>query len=192
MKIGLFFGSFNPIHVGHLIIANYMAECTDLKQVWFVISPQNPLKKKSTLLDEYQRLYLVNTAIEDNFNLRATDIEFKMPRPSYTVDTLAYLSEKYLQHEFALIMGEDNLATLHKWKNYEQILENHEICVYPRHEKAAESSGLENHPKIRHFDVPLMHISSSFIRQMVRDKKSIKYIVPEKIRQEVESLYASL
>ena len=124
MKIGLFFGSFNPVHNGHLIIANYVCERTELDKVWLVVSPQNPLKQKETLLREYDRLHLINLAIEDNKNLKASNIEFKLPKPSYTIDTLIYLKEKYPQHQFALIMGSDNLATLHKWKNYEQILKN--------------------------------------------------------------------
>ena len=131
-KTGLFFGSFNPIHIGHLIIAEYMVEFTDLSQVWFVISPHNPLKKKKTLLADYHRFKLVNIAIEDNSNLRATDIEFKLPKPSYTIDTLTYLHEKYPENEFILIAGTDIFPTFHKWKNYKEILIQYEIYVYNR------------------------------------------------------------
>ena len=132
MRIGLYFGTYNPIHVGHLIIANHMAERDDMDQVWLVVTPQNPLKSNSNLLADYHRLALVKIAIDDNFNLRASDVEFNLPKPSYTVDTLAHLREQYPEHQFALIMGEDNLRTFHKWKNYEVILERHQIYVYPR------------------------------------------------------------
>jgi nicotinate-nucleotide adenylyltransferase len=132
MKIGLFFGSFNPVHVGHMVLANYMLEYTDLDKIWFVISPHNPLKKKSSLLDEKHRLQLVNLAIGDNAKIKASDIEFKLPQPSYTVVTLAYLKEKHPEYEFALILGEDNLLSFNKWKNYEEILKHHQLYVYPR------------------------------------------------------------
>ena len=132
MKIGLYFGTFNPIHVGHMIIANHMAEHSNLNQIWMVVTPHNPLKQKSTLLDDYHRLHLVNLATEEYPKIKASDIEFKLPQPNYTVNTLAHLKDKYPQHEFSLIMGEDNLNSLHKWKNYEFIIENHEIYVYPR------------------------------------------------------------
>src|SRR3984957_14698567 len=132
MKIGLFFGSFNPVHNGHLIIANYICESTKLDKVWMVVSPQNPLKPKETLLRDYDRLHLINLAIEDNKNLKVSNIEFKLPKPSYTIDTLVHLHDKYPQHTFSLIMGSDNLATLHKWKNYEILLKNYEFLVYKR------------------------------------------------------------
>ena len=132
MKIGLYFGTFNPIHVGHLIIANHMAEHADLDQIWMVVTPHNPLKKKSTLLDDYHRLQMVHLATEDFPKIKPSDIEFKLSQPNYTVNTLVHLEEKYPNYEFSLIMGEDNLKSLHKWKNYEVILENHEIYVYPR------------------------------------------------------------
>ncbi|MFY9308915.1 MAG: nicotinate (nicotinamide) nucleotide adenylyltransferase [Bacteroidia bacterium] len=177
MKVGLFFGSFNPIHVGHMVLANYMLEYTDIDKVWFVVSPHNPLKKKSSLLDEKHRLQLVNLAIGDNNRLKASDIEFKLPQPSYTVVTLAYLKEKYPNHEFALIMGADNLKNFHKWKNYEEILKHHQLYVYPRPEST--TSEFDNHPHVRLVNAPLMQISSTDIRQAIHDKKDVRYYVPE-------------
>ena len=178
MKIGLFFGSFNPIHVGHLIIGNYMATQTDLKQVWFVISPQNPFKPKRTLLRDHDRLHLVKLAIGDNPNLRASNIEFNLPQPSYTIDTLAVLKEKYPDKEFALIMGGDNLASLEKWKNYELILRDYEIYVYdrPNYDKGA----LATHSHVHiHDEVPMMEISATYIRHCLQQGKSIQYMVPD-------------
>jgi nicotinate-nucleotide adenylyltransferase len=177
MKVGLFFGSFNPIHVGHMVLANYMLEYTDIDKVWFVVSPHNPLKKKSSLLDEKHRLQLVNLAIGDNNRLKASDIEFKLPQPSYTVVTLAYLKEKYPDNEFALIMGADNLKNFHKWKNYEEILKHHQLYVYPRPEST--TSEFDNHPHVKLVNAPLMQISSTDIRQAIHDKKDIRYYVPE-------------
>jgi nicotinate-nucleotide adenylyltransferase len=196
MRIGLYFGTYNPIHVGHLIIANHMTELEDLDQVWMVVTPQNPLKVNQNLLPDYHRLALVKIAIDDNFNLRASDIEFSLPKPSYTVETLAYLKEKYPQHEFALIMGEDNLRTFHKWKNYEVILEKHKIFVYPRPLTAEE---LENKtftakPEIaghRHIiitDAPVMQISSSHIRKLIKSGKSIQYLVTEPVRKYIDEM----
>ena len=132
MKIGLYFGTFNPIHIGHLIIANHLAEHSDLDQIWMMVTPHNPHKQKSSLLDDYHRLHMVHLATEDYPKIKPSDIEFKLPQPNYTVNTLAHLQEKYPTHEFSLIMGEDNLNSLHKWKNYEVILHNHDIYVYPR------------------------------------------------------------
>ena len=179
MKIGLFFGSFNPIHTGHLIIANYFAENTDLRQVWFVISPQNPLKNKASLLGEKQRLYMVNLAIEDNPKFRSSTIEFHLPQPSYTVDTLAYLKEKYPDHSFVLLMGSDNLETLPKWKNYELILKNYPVYVFSRTLNIAMPPLPEADIKI--FTVPLLDISSTYIRNSIKDGKSVRYLVPESI-----------
>lgn len=179
MKVGLLFGSFNPVHIGHLIIANYMAQNTDLKQVWFVVSPQNPFKQSHTLLHEQDRLQMVRLAIDDNAALNATDIEFNMPRPSYTIDTLAYLQQRYPSYEFALIMGEDNLPTLPKWKNYEQLLANHEIYVYPR-SRTAETV-LKSHPKVKLVPAPNLDLSATFIRETVKAGKSIRYLVPESV-----------
>jgi nicotinate-nucleotide adenylyltransferase len=184
MKIGLFFGSFNPIHVGHLIIANYLAEYTDMKQIWFIVSPQNPFKEKESLLNEYHRLDLVNTAIEGNNKLKSSDNEFKLPKPSYTIDTLQYLKEKYPKKQFCLIMGSDNVTSFHKWKNYETILNQYPIYVYKRN--GDEHLALQNkYPQINFLDVPLLDVSSSLIRKMIREKKSVRYLLPENVHEQV-------
>ena len=183
MKIGLFFGSFNPVHHGHLIIANTMAHYTDLNQVWFVITPHNPHKKQESLLHEFDRFDMVEKAIGDNHKLRACDIEFHLPRPSYTIDTLTHISEKYPQHEFALIMGGDNLASLKKWKNYEQILTYYAIYVYPRpHVQASE---LDTHPKVQFVQAPMLDISATFIRNALQQNKSVKYLLPESVEEHI-------
>ena len=191
MKVGLFFGTFNPIHVGHLIIANYMADNADLEQIWLIVSPQNPLKDKKTLLAENHRLALVRVAIEDNNKLKVSDIEFKLPKPSYTVTTLAYLKEKYPEHEFALIMGEDNLRTFHKWKNYEEILKKHKLYIYPRAMTALQEKDflsmdkdknvLSNKNIVLCTDVPVMKISSSYIRAAIKDGKDVRYLLTEPV-----------
>ena len=186
MKIGLFFGSFNPIHVGHLIIANYMAANTDLDAVWLVVSPHNPHKEKSTLADDYTRLHLVNLAIENNLRLQSCNIEFNLPQPSYTADTLAHLKAQYPKNEFVLIMGGDNLATFHKWKNYEFILKNYQIYVYNR--PNANVSAYQNDANVRFFDVPLMEISATFIRQLIQKDCSVRYLVPDKVCEELEKM----
>lgn len=200
MKVGLYFGTFNPIHVGHLIIANYMTEYGGLDQVWIVVSPQNPLKKKKTLLADYHRLALVRAAIEDDPKLTVSDIEFQLPIPSYTSTTLTYLKEKHPEHSFSLIMGEDNLRTFHKWFNHEVILENHSIYVYPRvltiQEEAAqkeenlESNGFENHANIIFCnDAPVMRVSSSFIRNSIADGKDVRYLLTEPVHKYVEEMH---
>jgi nicotinate-nucleotide adenylyltransferase len=181
MKVGLFFGSFNPVHVGHLVIANHFVEFGDLDEVWLVVTPHNPLKKKITLANDYDRLHLVNLAITDNPKLRASDIEFRLPKPSYTVETLAYLSEKYPQHEFALLMGGDNLQTFNRWKNYEFLLANYQIYVYQRPEYSLDA--WRTHPNIRIFDAPMMSISASFIRESIRAGKSVQYLVHDAVRE---------
>lgn len=178
-KIGLFFGSFNPVHVGHMIIANYMATQTDLNQVWMVVSPQNPLKKKASLANDYDRLHLVRLAIEDNDLLRASDIEFKLPKPSYTIDTLTHLKEKYPNKSFVLIMGGDNLSTFHKWKNYELILKQHEIYVYKRPQY--DLGDLATNPSVKLFEAPLMQISASYIRKCIKNQYPIQYLVTEPV-----------
>lgn len=183
MKVGLFFGSFNPVHVGHMIIANYMAQHTDLDQVWMVVSPQNPLKKRRTLAKDYDRLYLIDQAIDDNPLLKSSNIEFSLPKPSYTIDTLTYLKEKYPDKQFVLIMGGDNLGSFHKWKNYETILNNHEIYVYKR--PTYELGELESHESISLFDAPLMEISSSYIRNEIKEGRSIRYLVPKKVEDHI-------
>jgi nicotinate-nucleotide adenylyltransferase len=184
---GLFFGSFNPIHVGHLIIANYMVEFTDLSEVWFVISPHNPFKKKESLLNNIHRLQLVRIAIEDNKKLKASNIEFSMSQPSYTADTLAYLRDKYPKKKFALIMGSDNLETFHRWKNYENILINHKIYVYPR----PDSNGgeLRNHNNIKMVNAPMIEISASFIRNAIREKKDVRYMLTESVYQYIREMH---
>jgi nicotinate-nucleotide adenylyltransferase len=181
MKVGLFFGSFNPIHIGHLIIANTMATTADLDQVWFVVSPQNPFKKTKSLLHEFDRLDMVERAIADNSCLKATNIEFSMPKPSYTIDTLARLSEKYPQHEFRLIIGEDNLEQFANWKNHDKILEFYGLTVYPR-PRAAESP-FKAHANVRVVEAPLLDISATFIRDCIRKNRSIRYMVPEVVEE---------
>lgn len=178
MKIGLFFGSFNPIHVGHLVIGNHFAEYSDLNQVWFVVTPHNPFKKKTSLLDNYQRLEMVYQATKDFTKLKPSDIEFNLPQPNYTVNTLAYLQEKYPDYEFALIMGEDNLKGFHKWKNHEVILESHHIYVYPRISKNTIETKFHNHKKIHFVDAPIMQLSSTFIRKSIKEGKNVQPMLP--------------
>jgi nicotinate-nucleotide adenylyltransferase len=184
MRIGLFFGSFNPIHSGHLLIANYMVDFTDMDKIWFVISPQNPFKVNDDLLDEKQRLNLLKLAIEDDKRFEACDIEFSLDRPSYTIHTLNHLSNLYPEHTFVPIIGGDNLQSFHKWKDYEKILDKHELYVY-RRAGFHENPLLANHPKIKLFDVPLLNISSTYIREILQAGKSIYYLVPEKARLEI-------
>ncbi len=201
MKIGLYFGTFNPIHVGHLVIANYMADFTELDQVWMVVSPHNPLKEKATLLTDMHRLALVKVAIDDNSKLRASDIEFNLPKPSYTSTTLAYIKEKYPENEFALIMGEDNLRTLHKWKNHETILKNHKIYVYPRvltTQEEAEVSDInakigndfsQNANVIFCEDAPVMKVSATFVRNAIKDGKDVRYLLTEPVHKYIEEMH---
>lgn len=183
-KTGLFFGSFNPVHIGHMIIANFMATQTELKQVWMVVSPQNPLKAKASLASDYDRLHLVQLAIGDTPHLLASNIEFKLPQPSYTIDTLTYLKEKYPERKFVLIMGGDNLATLHKWKNFELILRDYEIYVYKRPNYPL--GDLADHPNVQIFEAPQMHISASYIRNCIKQGHSIQYLVPEAVFENLE------
>lgn len=187
MKTGLLFGSFNPIHVGHMVIANYMLEFTDLDRIWFVVTPHNPLKQKSSLLADHHRLQLVNLAIGDNPKMKASDIEFKLSQPNYTTHTLAYLKEKYPKQEFALIMGSDNLATLHKWKNYETILENYDIYVYPR--PGDNDLPYKDNPRVKITEAPLMEVSSSFIREAIKNKKDVRYFMPESVAKYIEEMH---
>jgi len=186
-KTGLFFGSFNPVHTGHLIIAGYMLEFTDLTSVWFVVSPHNPLKEKSTLLADHHRLHMVRLAIEDDYRLKASDIEFWLPKPSYTVVTLAHLYEKYPAKNFVLIAGSDALPTLHKWKNYEFLLENYHFYIYNRPDYKSEA--FLNHPSISFFDAPQMEISSSFIRDAIKAGKDMRYFLPEKVYRYIEEMH---
>lgn len=178
MKIGLFFGSFNPIHVGHLAIADVMANQTDLDQVWFVVSPQNPLKKRTSLLNAYDRLKMVDLAIADNYKFKSSNVEFSMPIPSFTVDTLAFLSDQYKEHDFTLIIGEDNLVHFHKWKNYQSILDHYGLYVYPRPNVKKEKIQV-NHDNIKFIDAPMMDVSATFIREAIRNDHSIQYLLPE-------------
>ncbi len=188
MKIGLYFGTFNPIHVGHLTIANHLAEHSDLDQVWFVVTPQSPFKKKSSLLDNHQRLEMVYRATKDYTKLRPSDIEFGLTQPNYTINTLTYLGEKFPEYEFSLIMGEDNLKSFHKWKNYELILENHNIYVYPRISDGKIETRFDEHPKIYHIDAPIMEISSTFIRKSIKDGKNIRPLLPEHVWEYVDEM----
>lgn len=187
MKIGLFFGSFNPIHIGHLAIANYMAEYTDLEEIWFVISPHNPLKNKASLLADYHRLELVELSIEAYPQFKASNIEFNLPQPSYTIDTLSYLKEKHSKHEFALIVGSDNLNSFTKWKNYEFLLQNHELYVYPRPGFKDEDVKLAG--TIHIVPAPLMEVSSSFIRQAIKEKKEIPFFLPSPAYQYIKEMH---
>lgn len=186
MKVGLFFGSFNPLHIGHMAIAQYIVEFTDLEQVWFVVSPKNPFKEKCSLLDQHHRLMMVRIATEDHPQFQASNIEFNLPQPSYTVDTLTYLKEQYPVHNFALIMGGDNLNSFHKWKNYEHILEEHELYVYPRSE--IKDCALVSNPKVHLTQAPLMDISASFIRKSIADKKDISYFLLPKVWQYIDEM----
>ena len=186
-NIGLYFGSFNPIHVGHLILSNHFVNEGYCDEVWLVVTPQNPLKKKNNLLDEGHRMAMVRIALEDNAKLRASDIEFNLPRPSYTSYTLAALKEKYPDNSFSLIMGEDNLRTFRKWKNYEYIMDNHKILVYPRvlrvQEKENDSidNSLVEHKNIQLIDAPLMKVSSSLIRKNIKEGKDVRYLLTEPV-----------
>ena len=182
MNIGLFFGSFNPIHLGHLIIANVVREQTNLQQVWFVVSPQNPFKKAKSLLNEYDRLRMVELAVEDNYDLRACNIEFSMPKPSYTADTLAYLSEQHPTHNFHLILGSDNLTHFHRWKNYPAIIDHHVLYVYPRPDVSSSvAEAISAHANLRFVDAPLLNISATFIRNLVQQDRSVKYLVTDAV-----------
>jgi nicotinate-nucleotide adenylyltransferase len=183
MKIGLYFGSFNPIHTGHLLIANYAANETDLNQVWFVVSPQNPFKQSASLLNEHHRIHLIRLAIEGEIKLRASKVEFNLPKPSYTCDTLAYLSEKYPEHEFCIILGSDGFKNFDKWKNYKSIASRYSIYIYLR----PGFDIIEFHnAKIKIFEGPLLEISASYIRNLIKSKKSIRYYVPDIVKEEIE------
>lgn len=186
-RIGLFFGSFNPIHHGHLMLANYLVEYTELQEVWFVVSPHNPLKEKKTLLADYHRLDMVNLAINDYPKFRVSDIEFRMPKPSYTIDTLVRLSEKHPGKTFSVICGMDSLQSFHKWKNFEQILENYRLMVYPRKNHLA--SALENHPAVEIVPAPEIEVSSSFIRQGISEGKDLSFFVPAKVYQYIQDMH---
>ena len=197
-KVGLYFGTFNPVHVGHLIIANHMADHTDIDEVWLVVTPQNPFKQKSSLLPDYQRLNLSRIAVEDNPKVRVSDVEFKLTKPSYTINTLAHLNEAHPDVNFSLIMGEDNLRSLHKWKNFDQILERHSIFVYPRVLTIQEKEDLKshrtnalltNHPNIKKIDAPVMKLSASFIRQSIKAGHDVRYLLTEPVFNYVTEMH---
>ncbi|WP_431163101.1 nicotinate (nicotinamide) nucleotide adenylyltransferase [Flagellimonas beolgyonensis] len=181
-KVGLFFGTFNPIHIGHLIIANHLVEFSDLDEVWFVITPQSPFKTKQSMLDDHHRYQMVYEAVQEYPKLKPSKIEFDLPQPNYTINTLAHLDEKYGEdHQFALIMGEDNLKSFHKWKNYETILELYAIYVYPRVSEGTVDHQFKGHPKITKVDAPIMEISSTFIRKAHKAGKNIRPMLPESV-----------
>lgn len=188
MKIGLYFGTFNPIHIGHLAIANYMAEHSDLDKIWMVITPHNPFKKKSSLLSNLHRSSLVTIALEHYDKIQPSTIEFDLPQPNYTVNTLAVLEEKHPEHEFCLIMGEDNLKSLHKWKNYEVILERHDIYVYPRISEGIVEHQFNDHPRIHKVAAPIMEISSTAIRKGIAAGKNVRPLLPEGVWKEVDEM----
>ena len=184
MKIGLYFGSFNPIHNGHLIIAKHCLNFTDLQQIWIVLSPQNPFKNPASLLGEYDRLYLINKAIEGELDIKASDVEFKLPKPSYTIDTLQYLEEKYPENEFSMILGSDSLQNIDKWKNAEIMLKRYPLYVYERNNFLTNEKISD---KIIKLNAPLIEISSSYIRNLIKLNKSIKYLVPDSVCEEIEN-----
>ena len=201
MNVGLYFGTFNPIHVGHMVIANYMSEHTGLDQVWFVVTPQNPLKNKKSLLQDSHRLALVREAVDESPNLKASDIEFGLSKPNYTANTLAHLIEKYPKHTFSLIMGEDNLRNFHKWRNYEHILKEHQIFVYPRvltfqeqlEGTTINNSQIEKLKKEKNIvfceGAPVMKISASFIRQAIKEGKDVRFLLTEPVHKYVEEMH---
>ena len=184
MKIGLFFGSFNPVHIGHLIIANHVANNTELQQIWFVVSPQNPFKQSASLLNEYHRLHMIQSAIACENKLRASSVEFKLPKPSFTVDTLIYLAEKHPDHEFSLILGSDGFQNLNKWKNYDVLVKNYSFYIYKRPGFEVTQDWGAN---IILLSAPMLDISSTRIRDMIREKKSIRFLVPDSVKDEIEA-----
>lgn len=183
MKVGLYFGSFNPVHVGHLIIANHILNETELEKVWFIVSPQNPFKAESGLLNEYHRLHLLRLATEDDNRIKVSDIEFGLPKPSYTVNTLAYLAEKYPEHQFSIIMGSDSFQNLNKWKNHEVIVKHYRIYVYNRPGFAVtDALGAD----LQVLDAPLLQLSATRIREYIREGKSVRYMLPDKVWEEIQ------
>jgi len=183
MKIGLFFGSFNPIHHGHLMVASFIANHTELKQIWLVVSPQNPHKTQSSLLNEYDRLHLAQLAVENDTQIKVSDIEFKLPKPSYTIDTLTYLQEKYPQHQFYVIMGSDSFKNLPKWKNFETLVKNYQFIVYSRPGfDITEEYGAD----VTFLEAPMLELSATLIRNNCKEGITIRYLVPEDVRLEIE------
>lgn len=187
-NIGLYFGTFNPIHVGHLIIANHLVENSNLDEIWMVVTPHNPFKKKSSLLDNHHRLEMVYLATKDYEKINPSDIEFKLPQPNYTVHTLAHISEKYSKYKFSLIMGEDNLKSLHKWKNYEIILENYELYVYPRISKGIVETQFNKHPKIHKVDAPIVELSSTMIRNGIKEQKNVRPLLADAVFKYIDEM----
>jgi len=187
-KVGLFFGTFNPIHTGHLIIANHMAEYSDLEEIWLVVTPHNPHKKKSSLLDNHHRLEMVYKACESYEKLKPSNIEFDLPQPNYTVNTLAHLQEKFPTNHFCLIMGEDNLKSFHRWKNSEVIVENHEIYVYPRIAFGEVAEEYKSHAKITRVNAPIVEISSTFIRKSIKEAKNIRPLLDQKVWEYIDQM----
>lgn len=187
-KVGLYFGTFNPIHAGHLIIANYMVEFSDLDEVWMVVTPHNPFKKKSSLLDNHHRLEMVYKACETYPRLKPSDIEFNLPQPNYTVNTLVQLEEKHPEIGFSLIMGEDNLKSFHKWKNYEVILEQYSIYVYPRISNGLVESEFKSHEKVSKVSAPIIELSSTFIRKAIKEGKDIRPMLPQKVWDYIDTM----
>ena len=186
-KTGLFFGSFNPIHIGHMMLANYMVEFTEMEEIWFIVSPQNPFKKKTTLLNSYDRLVLVEKAIGDDFRFQASNVEFNLPQPSYTIDTLTYLSEQYPQRSFAIIMGEDGLNSFHKWKNYEEIIQHYPRYVYPRHDSKHNTP--DKNQNIRFIEAPRIEISASFLRDAIHEEKDVRHFFPDAVYQHIIEMH---
>ncbi|MCG7500421.1 nicotinate-nucleotide adenylyltransferase [Tenacibaculum sp. Mcav3-52] len=187
-NIGLYFGTFNPIHIGHLIIANHMVEYSDLDEIWMVVTPHNPFKKKSSLLDNHHRLDMVYLATEEYEKIQPSDIEFRLPQPNYTINTLAHISEKHPSYNFSLIMGEDNLKSLHKWKNYEAILEDYNIYVYPRVSEGIVESQFKNHKKIHRVEAPIIEISSTIIRKAIKEEKNCKPLLSQKVWKYIDEM----
>jgi nicotinate-nucleotide adenylyltransferase len=187
-KVGLYFGTFNPIHIGHLAIANYLVEYSDLDEIWMVVTPHNPHKKKKTLLDDYQRLHMVHLATDEYDKIKASNVEFNLPQPNYTVNTLVHLEEKYPEYDFTLIMGEDNLKSLPKWKNHEVLLERYNIIVYPRISKGSVPSELVDHPSIVKIEAPIMEISSTMIRNAIRENKDLRYFMHAEVNKYLEEM----
>ena len=183
MTIGLYFGSFNPVHVAHLIIANHVLNETEIERIWFVVSPQNPFKEESNLLNEYHRLELVRLATEDDVRIKASDIEFGLPKPSYTSATLAYLGEKYPEHEFCIIMGSDSFQNLHKWKNAEMIIKNYDVYIYQR--PGFDTTNVTG-VRATLLNAPLLQLSATQIRRYIKEGKSVRYMLPDKVLEEIE------